>query len=57
VTCTPPDRKLLLVHGMAAYTDSGVIGAASEGTADKGRAVLDSLVAGFKDHLDALTAG
>jgi creatinine amidohydrolase len=50
-----PDRKLLLVHGMAAYTSSGVIGAASMGTADKGRAVLDSLVAGFKDHLDALT--
>jgi creatinine amidohydrolase len=50
------DRRLLLVHGMAAYTSTGVIGAASKGTADKGRMVLDSLVAGFKDHLDALTA-
>ena len=50
------DRKFLLLHGMAAYTSSGVIGAASQGTADKGRRVLDSLVAGFKDHLDALTA-
>ncbi len=50
------DRKLLLVHGMAAYTRSGVIGAASEGTADKGRLVLDCLVGLFKQHLDALTA-
>jgi creatinine amidohydrolase len=50
-----PDRGLLLVHGMAAYTSSGVIGAASAGTADKGRRVLDSLVASFKGHLDALT--
>jgi creatinine amidohydrolase len=50
------DRKLLLVHGMAAYTSSGVIGAASKGTAEKGRMVLGSLVASFKDHLDALTA-
>jgi creatinine amidohydrolase len=50
------DRKLLLMHGMAAYTSSGVIGAASKGTADKGRRVLDSLVTSFKDHLDALTA-
>jgi creatinine amidohydrolase/Fe(II)-dependent formamide hydrolase-like protein len=33
-----------------------VIGAASQGSADKGRTVLDSLVSGFKEHLDALTA-
>jgi creatinine amidohydrolase len=51
-----PGRNLLLVHGMAAYTSSGVIGTASKGTADKGRMVLDSLVASFKDHLAALTA-
>lgn len=50
-----PNRKLLLMHGMAAYTRSGVIGAASRGTPEKGRMVLDNLVAGFKDHLDALT--
>jgi creatinine amidohydrolase len=48
-------RKLLLTHGMVAYTSSGVVGAASKGTSDKGRLVLDSLVAGFRDHLDALT--
>lgn len=51
------DRKLLLVQGMAAYTRSGVIGAASEGSAVKGQVVLDSLVGSFSEHLDALTAG
>ena len=50
------DRKLFLMHGMAAYTSSGVIGAASKGTAGKGRRILDSLVTSFKDHLDALIA-
>lgn len=49
------DRKLLLVHGMAGYTDSGVIGQASAGSAEKGQLILDSLVGSFKDHLDALT--
>lgn len=50
------DRNLLLVHGMAGYTKSGVIGMPSAGTADKGRMILDSLVDTFKAHLDALTA-
>lgn len=50
------DRKLLLVHGMTHYTDSGVIGKPSAGTAAKGRIILDSMVESFKDHLDALTA-
>ena len=50
------DRKLLLVQGMAAYTRSGVIGAASEGSAVKGQMVIDSLVDSFKEHLDALNA-
>ena len=49
------DRKLLLVHGMAGYTKTGVIGTPSRGSADKGQAILDSLVDSFKDHLDALT--
>jgi creatinine amidohydrolase len=51
-----PDRNLLLVHGMATYTTTGVIGTPSTASADKGRTVLDSLTATFKDHFDALTA-
>lgn len=50
------DRKLLLVHGMAGYTSSGVVGTPSAGSADKGRMILESLVGSFKEHLDALTA-
>ncbi|XVU26103.1 creatininase family protein [Actinoplanes sp. CA-054009] len=50
------DRKLLLVRGMAGYTQSGVIGVPSAGSADKGRMVLESLVGTFKEHLDALIA-
>ncbi|SNY62263.1 creatininase family protein [Paractinoplanes atraurantiacus] len=49
------DRRLLLVRGMAGYTQTGVIGVPSAGSADKGRLVLDSLVGAFKEHLDALT--
>ncbi|MEV6347453.1 creatininase family protein [Actinoplanes sp. NPDC051851] len=48
------DRRLLLVHGLGAYTGSGVIGLPTAGTAEKGRLLLDSLVAGFREHLDAL---
>ncbi|XVV13328.1 creatininase family protein [Actinoplanes sp. CA-131856] len=50
------NRKLLLVRGMAGYTRTGVIGVPSAGSADKGRAVLESLVGTFKEHLDALIA-
>jgi creatinine amidohydrolase len=50
------DRKLLLLHGMAAYTTSGVIGKPSDASADKGLRVLDSLTAAFREHLEALTA-
>ncbi|MFJ4679014.1 creatininase family protein [Kitasatospora sp. NPDC088783] len=49
------DRPHLLVHGMAPYTDSGVIGRPSLGTAEKGAAVLDTLTASFTETLDALT--
>lgn len=49
------DRKLLLLHGMAAYSTSGMIGTPSHASADKGRLLLDSLTASFKEHLDALT--
>jgi creatinine amidohydrolase/Fe(II)-dependent formamide hydrolase-like protein len=36
-------RRHLLTLGMAAYTTSGVIGRPSLGTAEKGKALLDSL--------------
>lgn len=48
------DRKLLLLRGMSGYTRSGVIGFPSAASAEKGEAILDSLVTSFKDHLDAL---
>ncbi|GLW09902.1 hypothetical protein Misp01_50310 [Microtetraspora sp. NBRC 13810] len=39
------DRRRLLTEGMHAYTKSGVIGRPSLATAEKGKAVLDSLTA------------
>jgi creatinine amidohydrolase len=51
---TADDRPFLLTHGMAAYTEHGVIGRPSAGTAAKGEAVLDSLVDSFAEHLLAL---
>jgi creatinine amidohydrolase len=39
------DRRHLLVEGITAYTSSGVIGRPSLSSADKGKAVLASLVA------------
>jgi creatinine amidohydrolase len=48
------DRRHLLVKGMTAYTRSGVIGRPSLSSADKGKAVLDSLVRSFGDVLSAL---
>ncbi len=50
------DRPHLLVHGMAPYTESGVVGRPSLGTAAKGVAVLDALTAAFTETLGALTA-
>lgn len=47
-------RPHLLVTGMRGYTDSGVIGRPSLATAEKGRAILDSLARSFKDHLALL---
>lgn len=49
-----PDRSMLLVYGMAGYTTNGVIGLPSAATPAKGKAILDSLVASFGDHLTAL---
>ncbi len=48
-------RPHLLVTGMRGYTDSGVIGLPSLATAEKGRAILDSLTRSFKDHLEVLS--
>jgi len=48
------DRRHLLIEGMTAYTTSGVIGRPSLGSAEKGKAVLASLVHSFADVLRAL---
>ena len=48
------DRSHLLTLGMSAYTTSGVIGRPSLGTAEKGKAALDSLTASFAAHLNAV---
>ncbi|MEV0766409.1 creatininase family protein [Nocardia sp. NPDC050435] len=48
------DRRYLLITGMGEYTTSGIIGNPSAATAAKGRAALESLAAGFADHLKAL---
>ena len=50
------DRPFLLVHGMEAYTNSGVIGRPSAANSAKGSAVLDTLVEAFASHLRALGA-
>jgi creatinine amidohydrolase len=47
-------RPHLLVTGMRGYTESGVIGRPSLATAEKGRAILDSLARSFNDHLALL---
>jgi hypothetical protein len=48
-------RPHLLVTGMRGYTDTGVIGSPSLASADKGRAILQSLARSFKDHLVLLS--
>ncbi|GLZ12557.1 creatinine amidohydrolase [Actinomadura sp. NBRC 104425] len=48
------DRRHLLTAGMQAYTESGVIGRPSLGTAEKGKAVLGSLVQSFAEVLRLL---
>ncbi|HEU5157897.1 MAG TPA: creatininase family protein [Streptosporangiaceae bacterium] len=48
------DREHLLTLGLAAYTESGVVGRPSLASAEKGRDVLASLVASFGDTLSAL---
>ncbi|MEY8040078.1 creatininase family protein [Saccharopolyspora cebuensis] len=48
------DRPDLLLHGLRAYTTSGVVGAPSAATADKGRALLEAFVAEFARPLAEL---
>jgi creatinine amidohydrolase len=48
------DRPDLLLLGMRGYTTSGVIGQPSLATADKGKAILDSLSATFARTLRLL---
>ena len=48
-------RPHLLVTGMRGYPDTGVIGRPSLASADKGRAILESLARSFKDHLALLS--
>ena len=48
------DRRHLLTTGMGEYTQSGVIGRPSLASADKGKAVLASLVEGFAAVLQIL---
>ncbi|HYH30936.1 MAG TPA: creatininase family protein [Pseudonocardia sp.] len=45
------DRRHLLSRGLRAYTESGVVGRPSLASAEKGRAVLASLVHAFAGHL------
>ncbi|WP_327415303.1 creatininase family protein [Streptomyces sp. NBC_01233] len=49
-------RPFLLVHGTSNYTETGVIGFPSLASADKGKAVLESLRESFANHLGVLHA-
>ncbi|MFC5659951.1 creatininase family protein [Streptomyces nogalater] len=53
---TADDRRHLLTLGMSAYTESGVIGRPSLGSADKGRKLLASLAESFGPYLELLAA-
>lgn len=44
------DRRHLLSRGLQAYTESGVVGRPSLASAEKGRALLASLVRSFADY-------
>ncbi len=51
------DRPFMLTLGMKEYTDSGVIGFPSHATAEKGKAVLASLVSDFAAQMRAFGEG
>jgi creatinine amidohydrolase len=48
------DRRHLLTQGLSAYTTSGVVGRPSLSSAEKGKAVLASLIHSFADVLQTL---
>ncbi|WP_078662253.1 creatininase family protein [Streptomyces bicolor] len=50
------DRRHLLTLGMSAYTDSGVIGRPSLGSAEKGKRLLASLADSFGAYVSLLTS-
>ncbi|MFJ3669780.1 creatininase family protein [Streptomyces sp. NPDC090106] len=50
------DRRHLLTLGMSGYTDSGVIGRPSLGSAEKGKALLASLADSFGAYFSLLTS-
>lgn len=50
------DRRQLLTLGMSAYTDSGVIGRPSLGSAEKGKRLLASLADSFGAYVSLLTS-
>lgn len=50
------DRRHLLTLGMSGYTDSGVIGRPSLGSAEKGKELLASLVDSFGAYFSLLTS-
>ncbi|MFI6157302.1 creatininase family protein [Kitasatospora sp. NPDC051170] len=49
-----PERPHLLTLGMGGYTQNGIIGRPSLGTAEKGQALLDSLAKSAAEHLSLL---
>ncbi|WP_043470095.1 creatininase family protein [Kitasatospora sp. MBT66] len=49
-----PERPHLLTLGMAGYTRNGIIGRPSLGTAEKGKALLDSLSESATAHLSLI---
>jgi creatinine amidohydrolase len=53
---TADDRRHLLTVGMSAYTESGVIGRPSLGSAEKGEALLASLAESFEPYFALLTS-
>jgi creatinine amidohydrolase len=53
---TADDRRHLLTTGMSAYTESGVIGRHSLGSAEKGKELLASLTEAFGAYFELLTS-
>ncbi|MFK0158523.1 creatininase family protein [Streptomyces sp. NPDC090499] len=54
---TADDRRHLLTLGMSAYTESGVVGRPSLGSAEKGKELLSSLADSFGAVFELLAAG